>query len=337
MGQQVRVRRQQPHVYGANTKTVQPLSRGMIYRELALQLTGQTTDATNAQSGVQRGDEWGVVQRIDIVANGNDVIRSLSGNELWWYNKMAYGASPRVTSAIGAGTANPSFDSTLIIPFWMPQSVRPLDTALDSRRLSDLRLEITWGTHANISSTATAFTTTPQIQVMSVESWGVDGPFSGSQLNKIQRNVASANQQERMDLPTGPMYRGFLINVANTANTADQVGSVTNVKLISGTNVIRDMPFNALRDWARLRVNSNREYVGLTTGYIEPRRGSTNNLQDSWVFMDLVTDGLMTEAVDAAGLSELYLEFNVGAACTLNVLPMKVIPIRRKQAIRAAK
>src|SRR5712672_1154051 len=132
MGQQVRRRFQKTIPFVANAKNNDILSRGMILRELHLRLTGQLTvaGASNTAAATLRGDEWAVVKRIDVIANNTDVVKSISGNAQWWQNFFHYEKRPRITGVIGDGaTLNPTFDSVIIIPFWMPRSLRGIDTA----------------------------------------------------------------------------------------------------------------------------------------------------------------------------------------------------------------
>lgn len=341
MGQQVRFFPNQPHSWVAGQKTVQNITRGMLLREVAIRLTGQLTctAVNNTAANTKRGDEWGVVQRIDVIINGNDVIRSFSGNELWWLNRFMYGNAPRVTSVLGdATTLNPAFDSTLIIPFWQPLANRALDTILDTRTVSDIRIEVTWGTFTDINGSATGFTVAPTLGVNPLMSWGVDVKPSACRMSKMLKQIAAANQQEIIPLAVGPLYRGFLLNTANAGGTADVASSastgITNIKLVSGANVFRDVSFNMLRDYQLQRTNASRAYAA--NGYIEPRRGNTNNLQDSWVFLDLVSDGFLGECVDSAGLTELNLEVTAAAACQLTVIPIQIIPPKAPASAVAA-
>ncbi len=335
MPQQVRWRKQQPVIYsGSGTKQIVPLSRGMVYRELYLRLTATPTilAAANTIAAVAKGDQWGVVKRIDVVANSSDILRSFSGEQLLYLNRMYYGTNPRVLPTLGDGaTANPALDSTLIIPFWSPRSLKPMDTCLDSRELSDLRLEITWGTFTDISSGATAWTGNPSIEVGSLEAFDVDGPFNLKRVNQIIVNAAGANTDFRVDVPVGPLYRQFLINTTTGGN--DTAGLITNFKIMSGTTVFFDQSESMIRDVSHLRNDLPFPILRPTAagiGYIPRFLNSAASNQDAWYNLELVTDGYVTEAIDSYGLSELYFIFNVSAAAQITILPNMVIPRRDK-------
>jgi hypothetical protein len=333
MALQTRWRNQGNVTFAASQKVSFPLSRGMIYKQLFLRLTGAITctNANNTAAKTKRGDEWAVIQRIDIIVNGTDVIRTFSGNELWWWNYLWYGAQPTISVQLGdSTTANPAFDSTLIIPFWTPQSVKPIDTLLDSTIVSSLTMDVTFGTYTDVNADATAFTTTPVLNVSSEECFGVSGPFSLARIFKINQQPAGANTQYQVQLPVTAMYRSLLINTTNSAGTTD-ASAITNVKLLSGTNVFHDLPAPVLHSGYRLQRNIQRDSpsYGAAAGLYPPvRRGSTFNSNDYWYILDLVSDGLLSEAIDTVGFSEFILEFNVSGASQVNILPYQIIPIR---------
>lgn len=329
MSQQVRKRFQKTIQFQTNNKWPEELSRGMVYRELYLRLKGQVTiaKASNTAANVKKGDEWGVVKKIEIIANNTDVIRSFSGTTLWWLNRLMYGSNPFVTAGLlDTGTDNPSFDSVLILPFWMPNSLRPIDTALDSRNLSSLRIEITWGTFTDINSAASAWTTNPTIDVSSLESFNVTGPFSQSRLYTIQQDIPANNPQLQIQLPVGPMYRGFLINTDDGGSDSSTL--LQNFKVLSGTTVFADVAAVTMRQQYEIRADVQRPRS--STGYIEPKLGTANKM-DGWYMYDHVTDGYNSEAIDTLGFSEFTLELNINkgsGTTTLFVVPIQLIPVR---------
>lgn len=329
MAQQIRRRPQKTLAYESNGKDTEDLSRGMIYRELHLRLEGQLTVAAlnNTAAKTKRGDEWAVVKRIDIIANNTDVVKSISGTALWWFNFFMYGVRPKVTAAIADGaTADPAFDSTLILPFWMPRSTRPIDTALDARELSDLKAEVTWGTHTDINGDATGFTVEPTLEIHSLESFNVTGPFSQWRVYEIQKDISATNPNFQIQLPVGPLYRGFMLNFTDAG--VDDVAILNNFKWKSGTTVFADIPGEVLRESNNIRMGLAREFA--PSAYVADRRGS-DNLRGAWYFYDHVTDGFLTEGIDSLGFSELELELDVtvGAGATkCFVYPLAIIPVR---------
>jgi len=347
MPQQVRRRRQVNVHYDRNNQVPERLSRGMVYRELYLYLTGQVDcpAAENLQASIMQGDEWGVVKRIEIIANNTDYIRSFTGNQLWWLNHFLYGVQPRITPLLGdAVEDDPGWCSTLVLPFWMPRSIRPMDTALDARELSDLKIQITWGDELDVIDPiiAPAWITEPALEVHSLESFNVKGPFSQQRVYSITRTVTAATPEFQVILPVGPMYRGFLINTTHddgSGNPIDTGLCLNNFKIKSGTTIFADVPGYILQQvdgWVRASIN--RPYdAGLAVAnaglYDDLRRGEEYNAVEGWYFYDHVTDGYLSECIDTLGFSEFELELDVAIAgltapINLHVIPLQVIPVR---------
>lgn len=334
-------RRQQPVTYtGSGNKQIIQLNKSLLYRMIYLRLTGATTviAGSNTAALTMLGDEWGVIKKVELIANGSDVLFSCSGNDLWWMNRYFFDSFPRVTPAIGDGaTANPAFDSTLLIPFWSPRATKPFDSAFFSGEVTDFRLEITWGNYTDINSAATAWTTQPNVEVGSNESQldaNTPLPPVLRRLIKYVQQPAGANGAFRVPLDIGPMYRGFLINTTNTAGTSESHGQFTNVKLVSGSTVYVDISESMLKQaqdmFYGLPFGIEKTTAGIA--YQTTPRISTSSDLLSWYCLDLVNDGYLTEAINTANLSELYLEFNVASACTINVLANQLIPLNRKAA-----
>ena len=351
MGQDVRRRFQKTIAFQKDGQTTEELGRGMVYRNLILRLKAQPTltAANNLSDDVARGDGWGVVKLIEILANNNQVIRSLSGNQLWWLNYFMFGTVPPVTPNLGnydgaAGTANPAIDVCLVLPFWMFRSVRPLDTALDSRKLSDLKIRVTWGSFDDIHSDASAWTVEPTLDVHSLESANIKGPFSLQTVYSMSKTITADDSKFQVFLPVGDVYRGFLIK--STDAGVDEGDILNNVKIKSGTTIFYDAPGKVIQHFDGWMLPGLPHPIGnlQNTSGTGPLEGtalsvynklqrSDSSSQDGWYFIDLVTDGYLSDAIDTLGFSEFYLELDVsvGSGTTkLDILPIQITPVRGK-------
>jgi hypothetical protein len=329
MPQQIRKRRQTTVQYQANDTQIERLGRGMIYRELHLQLNytlATTVESDVTAATIQRGDEWAIVKNIRIIANGSDVLRNFTGNQLRWLNKLVYGFNPRNPLAGGAAAGEPAaISSSLVLPFWSIGTVRPLDTALDARQLTSLEIEIEWGDVTSVTDNAGAsLATNPTLKVYSLESFGVEADFAQSRVFKIQESSVAVNDQHEVDIPVGSMYRGFLINTS--ASGAD-AANLSNIKLKSGTTVFVDQEAALLRDIANMRHGVHVTFDEAGT-FEDSVFVSNNSNLAGWHYLDLVTDGRLKEALDTLGLAELTLELDVNTETDITVLPLQIIPVR---------
>ncbi len=330
-GQQTRTRQQTVIPFQANSLVAsQQLGLGMMYRELYLTLAGPIdAGAAITHANLKNGDEWACVKRIDIVANGTDNIRSITGEELRMWNLFMYDRAPRLVQGwVGAGGHPVAFKSTLILPFWMQKSRKPLDTILNSAKLSDLRVNITWGDATSITSAATpSFTVAPTMTITSRESFGISGKFSVWRWLRLQDANVLAQDEYTVLLPLGNMYRGFMINCKDT-NGVDLVDAIDKVELRSGTNVYFSADPRIVRD--QYIINWDME-AGLadSTGAENKVAISDNTKIDGWTYIDLIDDGYLSEAIDTLSLSELKLVFKVNQTVgQFTVSASQIIPVR---------
>lgn len=299
----------------------------MQYRLLKLRLKCQPTIAAldNTTANTLRGDEWAVAKKIEVIANGTDVVKTISGPELRWLNAIWNANMPNVTATLGDGaTANPSCDSTLFLPFMMPRSIKPIDTLLDSSVMSNLEIAVTWGTHLDINATATGFTTTPTLEVNSDESFGQEGSsFSNWRLFSIKQEIGATNPQFQIQLPVNAVYRGFTLF---TLDAGVEVGTVLkNFRWKSGTNVFADVTAGTLSaEWT--------DKIGLDRNRADNTfKSDKTNLAGVYHY-DHVDDGYLSEAIDTLGYSEHHLELDVavgGGTTQVIVVPWQIIPVRK--------
>lgn len=323
MAQEVRVRKHRTVNYSANTKVTEKLSRGTLLRELYLRLNGTltVTTANNTAANTEAGDAWASVQRVEVIGNGTDVLFSCTGYELKGINHILYGVGSQYDFA--NSTDNPTIESTLVVPFWMPRAVRPLDTALDTGKLSDLEIAITWGSHTSINANSTALNA--RIDVYGLESFGVTGDFATKRQFRIDTNPTATNTDYEIALPVGPMYRGILVRVrkSNEVDNSDH-SQVSNLKVVSGSTVFFDMP---------TKLISQMQHQRLAIPYNTFLARSVDVSEHAWYWLDFATDGRLTECIDTLGFSEFKLVANVASVTGgtfITAIPLQVYPIRKK-------
>lgn len=309
-------------LYAPNSRIMQQLDRGMVYRELYIQLTGQLTvaGASNIPANMFAGDEWALISDIIIRLNGRDVLKRISGAALRWHNYFWYSGFPiknAGTFHLGDGsTANPTFDSTLIIPFWMPKSVRPMDFALDTRNLSRVDIEVAFGTHTNINSAATGFTVNPQINCYLHEVTNVQGTFSRWNLFPLTFQVSGAQTRFQMPIPVGYLYRSFLFQ--------DSAGQANNIYIESGPTQWTNLPQQEVANVIGInrRGSSLYEIINANNNF---RTGAPGDGLGNWYYYDHPSDGFNSESIDTFGLSEFYVYADIGGATTLTLWPSQLV------------
>ncbi len=304
----------------ANAKQAKEITmRGMVWREMFLRLTGQLTlaSADNTPALTQVGDEWALVQDITIRINGRDVFKRIDGPSLRWLQYYLYGEFPRkALGQIGDGaTANASFDSTLIIPFWMPRSQHPMDFAFDTSKVSRIDIEILWGNYNNVNGDATGFTVPPSLEVLVYEVANVGGTFSRWNVFPISEVIAGATSKYQVKIPVGFLYRSFLVH--------DMSNIITNWYLDSHPTEWLNMPDQVIRDVLAIdRRNSIVPGAFTNTWYLA---GATGDDISHFKYFDAAGHGSNIESIDSFGLSEFYMKFDTSAAGSIVVYPSQLV------------
>lgn len=333
-------RRQTPVIYAANAKQIVPLTKQLAWRCMYLRLTCQPTltAANNTGANTQIGDEWGVISKIELIANGTTVLFSCAGSDLKNLSKILNGDFPRVQTNLADGvTANPSLDSTLKIPFINPRSRRPFDTLLFTGEMSDLRLEVTWADYTKINSAATAWTTQPVLEVFTREQTlptDANGnpilPAFYRRMLKLPFQISGANAAARYQLNTGPIYRGIVLNELN-GTPAESHTVCTNVKVYSGATTFIDVTAAALYEFGNSEAQIMPTEYGLSAGGFFQSTGQASASADprSWRWLDFCEDGYMSEAIDTDSIGDTFIEFNVNAASTMQLFTQELLRIQR--------
>lgn len=329
MPQNVITRNQLTIPYTAGARVEADLGRGFLVRELFLQLSATIggTAATLLRANLTKGDIWDFIDRIEIIANGSTVLRQFTGAQARVLSQRAYGGVMEeypTSSAARIGDTTSTvvpMRSTIFIPFWQLQSRIPIETVLDTRKMSTFRIAIQWASAAhpwNGGSVVSPTSTAISLQVGSNESWGVEGEFAATRIARINQIFTSSGQNQIVRLAVGPIYRSLLFNAYNASTGAELPNAISRVKIRSGTNYMRDHDWDSLVSLSMQRSN-----------IIPQQFVSTTHIPRAWGLLDFVQDGLLTEAPDTNGLSEFIVELDLNSAAAIDILTHEIVPAGR--------
>lgn len=333
-------RRQTPVTFASGAKQIVTLTRQLAYRYMTLRLTAQPTvaGASNTAANTKLGDEWGIIAKVELIANGTTTLFSCAGSDLKNLSRVLLGINPRISTNLADGaTANPALDSTVVIPFLNPLSRRPMDTLLYTGEMTDLRLEVTWNTDwTSINSAASAWTVQPSLEVYTREQTLPTDPSGNAilpnfyrRMLKIPVQISGANQAFRYQLNTGPIYRGLLLNELNGATESNTL--LTNVKVFSGATQFVDMAGPALYGYGNILPQANFMQFGAAAGgfFQSTGQASSSGNPQSWRWLDFCEDGYMSEALDTSAIGDTFIEFNVSGAANIQVFTQELLRIAR--------
>lgn len=311
----------------AQTYTIK-VPQGFVLREIYINLQCQPTitAGNNTAANTNRFDAWGLVKNIRLYSNYSIDIRNAPAGDMIWMQYFLGGRLPRQTATLGdATTANPSIDTTMIIPLALPRQIRPFDTALPTRNLSSLNMDIQLGTFTDINSAATAWTSAPVLQIHGLWSYGEDPAtqFVDCRIPVIQQSVLAGNDQKLTNgLPITPRYRGILLNTTNAAVTVDTVNIVSNWKVATQGQTYVDITDEILRDVDPMR-NNLQGYDVAAGVQLAPFRSSNSNV-NAWGFIDFCPDGMLSESLNTLGFSQFDLIYNGANTGAFRVQPIQL-------------
>ncbi len=309
------------------------LKTGNIIRAMFMELQYSIIVGTTAMpaSSILAGDEFSLINQFLLQTNDNDVIINASGIELMaargQLNKHLVRKNAQLLAGVSASTTV-VIDKTLVIPFWMLDTLHGVDSALDTRTMdpNGLQLSINWNTVSSLTSVAgVTLGGALKCNIWTMESFGGFTPILDLRVDKIPLpSLTSGSTGNEIALPIASNleYRGFIIHQQAGSTLVDTPGVLTNFTVKNGqTDIvnINPVPWNEARNQMSGEVQS---VTDAETGFVSPASDI-----EAWVFVDLVADGYLTEAISAKGLSSLTLKYDVAAGLTnpqVTVYPVKI-------------
>jgi len=314
--------------FSQGSKETEKIDRGYIIREIAVRLscTITTTDTAITAADILPAGLWGIVENMRLKLNSNTNIRDLSGDQLKLLNYYYYnlGDFTDESALVVAAGETVTVNSTLIIPLWMVDSMQPIDTQLDARLLSNLELQIDWGDITNITDAANVTLDACSMETGTLNAFGIEGPFNTQLVTAEQFEVTGSNSRFQIDLSTGNLYRSFLVGCQDS-NGDDLVNAIDNIRIFSGGTDFFNVPAEM---WQRWSAKRERTIKGLNDGsgqFVSSRRDI-----DAWFYVDMVTDGYLSETINAIGLSTLKIELDVNqAVASLQLIKQEIVPLAK--------
>lgn len=271
---------------------------GVLLR-LFLRLRYTVTNTGTAPVGPLFNALARLIQRIEIMAGGRDVVQSVPGYFLASRAHLengfpAYGMTTPVLTA----SAVTNYDIILPVDFTLPLGARLDDCALDTYGLSQLSAIVTWGKTDASDLFATPNGATISNVSLDVEAQYVGNPFranngmavSGTSgkpylvrhLDYQEVNVPATNNNFSVILDS---RTGLLVTSFTIAQLVDDVGSnsvINSVKLEAASFIyaLRDAPFIRAENVRNLKLSAGDVPTGLL--YVDPRLdGSVVNAIDT--------------------------------------------------------
>lgn len=293
--------------YTANQQETIPLPRDYAQNDIMVELAANITIASGSSSGVLKDyAPAGLIQSINIRANGSDVIKSLSFQDIVIQTALRYGVVNKNTLMPDGGILGAT-DYYVYgrIDFSMFRTIKPYDTIFNSKRLTSFDAIIQWGNAASMYATAGDRTVTinsATVTLYGKEAIGIaaDQVFPVFKESTILSTISATSSEHKIALnyASDLSYRQLVLLGFDDGVLSNSV--INNVKLQSGGVVFVNI--NSRRLQAR-----NQTLLGIA-------------IPAGQYVLDFAEDGRINDSLDTAGLSSLDLILDVTAASTQNTV-----------------
>lgn len=273
----------------------------MKTRELPLTVyKGLRLDLNTIHSGATPTD-WEVanlIQKIELVINGQDTVVSIPFFHLFFQNKKENGVAP-----FSSHTSTVSRMS-VTLPFALLRAIVPHDTLMDARRFSSLVLRVTWNT--DILGTAAVTSATLKINTDEFSNVPQDAKFARHEYGYDIVNLDAVKaHQFKLDVGSNNQYRRLWLYVQDGSDA------------LANTEISKI----GVKTRSFYYLNENSDIVQAENN------DAFNIVADAGVYViDFPSGGQMSERLDARSLSELILEVtSLVSDGTLTIVKEKVI------------
>lgn len=315
------------------------LPRDAVYKEIVLQLEVQisTPGAMTPPSVQFDRAPWTNVKRIDLVANGSDVIKSYDGGTLLDINQGDFQAYPMIGDITpAAGTNTGLINNVLIMSLESVGMQQPETTFLDSRKLSTLELRVTWGAGIPdmFGTVGNAILDTCRMSLFSHEilDLALESIFAVNQeimtSSAFPTNTATGRQ---FRLNIGNAYRRILLSEVDQ-NSRAAVNRLQMIRLLQqGSFYRRVWHAGVLKQHNTLSRNLA---VGMALGDAPgvpavPTTGRVGGMRVGVYYLDFAEDGSVSSLIDTRGFSDMVLDLDWDGANTtdlLRITPTIIVP-----------
>ena len=264
-------------------------------KEFLLQFLGQC----DSGSAVSRSsyNPFEIISRIELIANGSQTIKSISGKSVYLQNILEHSVPPaRTQSPSSTSQTNQAFGGALHL--YLDKDKDYIESLLPSQVLTSLQLVITWGAPTDIDSGTGFNIDNLYCYPMITEEKNTGQPTDGiGVLKEIEyvKNLLSSGWVE-MDMPLGNVFNSFtLLTRDNSAPSNTIIDEFELVK--DGIEVIRKVRFD------QSRAEDLKEYALEST-----------NQPTGFTIVDLDKGG--SAPINTKGMSSLKLRFHVSTTPT---------------------
>lgn len=311
------------------------LDKNGVLLSLSLRVKFTVTNAVSGPSGPLFQALARVIQRLEIMAGGRDVVQSVPGYFLALralYESEGIPALGMGATVVVAGGAVTTYDISLPVMFTLPLGRREDDTALDTAGLSQLSAIVTWG-----KTDCSDLFTTPNGATLSNVSCDVEGTYIANPLRDVKTGMAVSSRDGKPFLVRHLDYQEVAVTATNNSQAVildSRTGLVVTSFLVASLadDVGSDAIINSMRMEAASFVYSLRDAQPIRAENVRNLR-LYNSYVTGALYLDPRIDGSVVNAINTSELEgdlKVVLDVTkVGTTCKIGIQREALRPLIR--------
>lgn len=306
------------------------IPRGFLMRNLLCRLSGTLTVGGANYTTIAAEAPYTLIQRVEVIADGRDTIKSLTGAQLFALTAAYFGGLPPFTPPGVAVGAQP-FSAFFVIPFASPLARSPIDTLFDTRRYEQVQLRVTFGVGNGAAGVDTDFGDAAGATTSAVANCAIDVVvdqtaepskelFSIYRQSFIEQILTASTTDFDFNIPVGNTIRSLMIR-STVGDRLTAAGLVPTNAIVQDISLIADsahFPYN------RVLGNLVRDWNAADYRVVSPA-GTTNAMPVGYHLIDFAEDGMLTAAIQSADIASLRLRLNVAFQAAVGTNRLQVI------------
>jgi hypothetical protein len=234
--------------YAANSISTIDLPREHWDKKILLQLVGDSTTGIGTPARTSY-NPFDVITRIEVIANGSQTIKSISGKMLYLQNILEHGTVPnRTQTPSSASQSGQAFGGGLMLYFDKDKDY--LESLLPTHVLSSLQLKVTWGNALSIDTQSTNGLTINSLYIYPLLTEEINVGQSTAKIGVLKETeyvkTLTAAGWVDVDLPVGNVYESINILARNNSVADNTIVSEYEV-VKDGLEIIRKARFDQSR------------------------------------------------------------------------------------------
>jgi hypothetical protein len=230
--------------FSASSQERLELSRTAHVQYLMLKLKINHTNGTTPV--LNDAKLWALINSVEVVANGNENIKQIPASKLYLDNIIASGMNGLNEVNLTASSTVESY-AYAMIPFSVPNSVRPHDTIINTRLFSTFDLLVNWGSSATLGSDITVNSASIEVSSGALVGYSRNAGETIKYFKEtsLMKEVTSSTNEMTISLPVEKLYKAISVVATHDGLRTNDI--INNIIVKSGETVFLNWDAETIR------------------------------------------------------------------------------------------